>query len=461
MIRIKRGLDLPISGAPEQQIGSCQTARSVALLGRDYVGMKPTMAVKAGDRVKLGQILFTDKKNPAVNYTSPGAGIVAAVHRGHKRRLLSVVIELDENAIGDGQAGDKVTFNQYADSELASLTRKTIVDDLLISGMWTALRTRPFSKVPNPDNTPHSLFVNAMDSNPLAADPALIIGASMEDFVTGVNLLARLPKYRLHLCAAPTLAEQFQGQAFNGNVVQHQFRGPHPAGLTGTHIHFIEPAGPQKEIWSINYQDVIAIARLFRTGSLHVDRVIALAGPQVLEPRLVRTRLGANLQELVAAELHPHESRIISGSVLAGDTATNEEAYLGRYHLQVSVVREGRERPLLGYLSPGVNRHSVMGIYISSFYKSDRKLAMSTSTQGSERAMVPIGAYEKVMPLDILPTQLLRALIVGDIESALNLGALELDEEDLALCSYVCPGKYEYGAILRNTLDRIEKEVLS
>ena len=453
MIRIKRGLDLPITGAPEQKIGTCQAARSVALLGRDYVGMKPTMAVKAGDRVKLGQVLFTDKKNPAVSYTAPGAGIVSAVHRGLQRRLLSVVIELD----GDEQ----VEFNAYADKEIAGLTRAIVVQDLLASGLWTALRTRPFSKVPNPDNTPHSLFINAMDTNPLAADPAVIIGEQLQDFVMGVNLLARLPRYRLHLCAAPALAEQFKAQTFNGNVVQHQFKGPHPAGLSGTHMHFIEPAGPQKEIWSINYQDVIAVARLFRTGNLSVERVLSLAGPQVAEPRLVRTRLGANLNDLVETELLPHESRVISGSVLSGDKAEAVEAYLGRYHLQVSVLREGRERPLFGYLSPGVNRHSVMGIYISSFYKSDRKLAMSTSTQGSERAMVPIGAYEKVMPLDILPTQLLRALIVGDIESAQNLGALELDEEDLALCSYVCPGKYEYGAILRNSLERIEKEVLS
>lgn len=461
MIRIKRGMDLPISGTPEQKIGSCQAVRSVALLGRDYVGMKPTMAVKAGDRVKLGQVLFTDKKNPAVNFTSPGTGVVSAIHRGLQRRLLSVVIELDQPSGSDAAPADQVEFNRHSDKQVAALTRDTVVKDLLSSGMWTALRTRPFSKVPNPESTPHTLFINAMDTNPLAADPAVVIAEHMQDFVVGVNLIARLPRYRLHLCAAPGLAAQLQANTFNGNVVLQEFKGPHPAGLTGTHIHFLEPAGPQKEIWSINYQDVIAVARLFRTGHLHVERILSLAGPQVVEPRLVRSRIGANLNELVEAELRPHESRVISGSVLSGDKAAGVEAYLGRYHLQVSVLREGRERPLLGYLSPGVNRHSVMGIYISSFYKTDRKLAMSTSTQGSERAMVPIGAYEKVMPLDILPTHLLRALIVGDIEAAQNLGALELDEEDLALCSYVCPGKYEYGAILRQTLERIEKEVMS
>ncbi len=461
MIRIKRGLDLPISGAPVQKIERCQTVRSVALLGRDYVGMKPTMAVKAGDRVKLGQLLFTDKKNPAVGYTSPGAGVVSAIHRGSQRKLLSIVIELDQTNGGGAAAEDQVEFNHYSDQQMATLPPATIVADLLTAGLWTALRTRPFSKVPNPETQPHSLFVNAMDSNPLAGDPDVVISERMQDFVAGVNLLARLPQYRLHLCAAPRLAEKLKTQTYSGNVVLHQFKGPHPAGLAGTHIHYIEPAGPQKVSWSISYQDVIAVARLFRSGRLEVERVLSLAGPQVVEPHLVRSRLEANLTELVETELHPQESRVISGSALAGDTASGVESFLGRYHQQVVVIREGRERPLLGYLSPGVNLHSVMGIYISSFYKTDRELAMSTSTQGSERAMVPIGAYEKVMPLDILPTQLLRALIVGDIETAMNLGALELDEEDLALCSYVCPGKYEYGPILRKNLERIEKEVLS
>ena len=207
----------------------------------------------------------------------------------------------------------------------------------------------------------------------------------------------------------------------------------------------------------INYQDVIAIGKLFATGLLDTSRVISLAGPQVTAPRLVRSRLGVNLDELCAGELRGNDNRVVTGSVLGGRAATGVVAYLGRYHAQVTVVREGRERPLFGYLSPGKDRHSVMGIYISSFFKSVL-LPLSTSAQGSDRAMVPIGAYEKVMPLDILPTQLLRALIVGDIESAINLGALELDEEDLALCSYVCPGKYEYGTLLRDNLTRIEKE---
>lgn len=449
MIRIKRGLNLPISGAPEQVITGSHQPREVALLGRDYVGMKPTMNVAVGDKVKLGQPLFNDKKIPQIAYTSPGCGEVKEINRGYQRRLLSVVIELDGE--------DQVELNQYTEAQLSSLDRETLVSDLLASGLWTAIRKRPFSKVPDPKAVPRAVFVNAMDTNPLAADPMVAIADHVKEFVVGINLLARLPEERLFLCMGDNDPLSLAAEDFADNVSIEQFKGPHPAGLSGTHIHYLQPAGVGNEIWYLGYQDVIAIGQQFTTGKLETSRVIAFAGPQVQEPRLLRTRLGANLDELVLGELRPQESRVISGSVLGGSKAEGHEAFLGRYDNQVTVIREGRERPLLGYLSPGANRHSVMGIYVSSLFR-DRQLDMTTSTQGSERAMVPIGAYEKIMPLDILPTQLLRALIVGDIETAINLGALELDEEDLALCTYVCPGKYEYGPILRDNLNRIEKE---
>lgn len=453
MIRTKRGLNLPISGVPEQVLGAARSTRSVALLGCDYVGMKPTMLVAEGDKVRLGQALFRDKKNPSVSFTSPGTGRVSAINRGSRRRLLSVVIELD----GADADGDQLEFKHYSDTALKELSAEAVVQDLLASGLWTSLRVRPFSKVADPARPAHSLFINAMDTNPLAAQPSVVVAENIADFVRGVNLLSKLPQHQTFVCVDRKVDALLKDKEFASGVVVQEFRGPHPSGLTGTHIHYLEPAGPAKPIWSLNYQDVIAIGKLFSTGRISTERVISLAGPQVSEPRLLKSRIGADLMELCAGELRPHESRIISGSVLGGRKAAGAESFLGRYHLQVSVLREGRERPFLGYLSPGTNRHSVMGIYVSALDKLKR-IDMSTSTQGSERAMVPIGAYEKVMPLDILPTQLLRALIVGDIEAAQNLGALELDEEDLALCSYVCPGKYEYGPILRENLTRIEKE---
>jgi len=451
MIKITRGLDIPLLGEPEQQITEARQVRCVALLGQDYVGMKPTMAVREGDRVKLGQPVFEDKKTPGVIYTAPGSGVVREINRGERRVFLSLVIELDE------AAPEEVEFKRYELNELVALDRAAVVDNLVKSGLWTALRTRPFSKVPALDARPHAVFVNAMDTNPLAADPEVVARLAGDDFLNGINILSRLTEGSLYVCRAAGSFAGLEDHAFAPNVKVETFGGPHPAGLTGTHIHFLDPVSLKKQVWSIDYQDVIAVGRLFTTGRLNVDRVVALAGPQVEKPRLLRTRIGASLEELCAGELKAGDNRIISGSVLSGRTAHGVENYLGRHHLQVSVLREGRERILLGYLSPGSDRHSALGIYLSSFFKG-RKLPLSTSTNGSPRAMVPVGSYERVMPLDILPTQLLRALIVGDIEVVQSLGGLELDEEDLALCTYVCPGKYEYGPILRDNLTRIEKE---
>ena len=444
MIRIKQGLDLPIAGEPEQRIEQARAVRSVAVLGCDYHGMKPTMTVQVGDRVRLGDVLFSDKKNPGVHFTAPAAGVVTAIHRGEQRVLQSVVIDLD----GD----EAVEFARYDAADLASLDGQRVRDNLQQSGLWTALRTRPYSKVPAINALPSSIFVTAIDTHPLAADPALIINERGADFANGLTVLARLA--RVQLCKAPGVALAGEVQA---NVQVSEFAGPHPAGLPGTHIHFIDPVSANKSVWQIGYQDVLAIGALFTSGRLNPERVVALAGPAVDKPRLLRTRLGANLEELSAGELKPGLSRVISGSVLGGRTARGAFAYLGRYHVQVSCLHEGDEREFLHYLRAGVNKHSVLNIFVSKLL-GGRKLAMDTSTNGSPRAMVPVGNYEAVMPLDILPTQLLRYLIVGDTEMAQKLGCLELDEEDLALCTYVCAGKYEYGPILRDNLTRIEKE---
>ncbi|MFV8817378.1 Na(+)-translocating NADH-quinone reductase subunit A [Haliea sp. E17] len=446
MIKIKRGMDIPIQGAPRQFIENAPAARAVALVGFDYVGMKPTMEVKEGDRVSLGQLLFTDKKTEGVRYTAPASGVVAAVNRGARRVLQSVVIEVD------GDAAE--SFGAYSAAEAAALDPATIRDQLVQSGQWTALRTRPYSKVPAPDSEAAAIFVTAIDTHPLAADPAAIIAEQPEAFALGQDLLARLTGGKLYVCHEAGV-ELSLGEA--ANIQAAAFSGPHPAGLPGTHIHMLEGASLSRVVWQIGYQDVIAIGRLFLDGRLYTDRVVALAGPQVENPRLLRTRMGADLQALCAGELKGGDNRIISGSVLGGRGVATGTAYLGRYHNQVSVLLEGRHREFMGWLSPGANKHSSLGIYLSSFFGS-RPIAMTTNTNGSERGMVPTGNFEKVMPLDILPTQLLRALIVGDTEMAQSLGCLELEEEDLALCTYVCSGKYEYGPILRDNLTRIEKE---
>ena len=417
----------------------------MAVIGFDYHGMKPTMAVQAGDRVKLGQVLFSDKKTPGVHFTAPGAGVVSAIHRGEQRVLQSVVIDLD----GD----DAVEFAAYSDGQLDALTGEQVRGNLQQSGLWAALRTRPFSKVPAVDATPASIFVTAIDTHPLAADPAVVIAEAAEDFTRGLRVLARLAK--VFVCVGENA--KVPGSGLN-NVQVEQFAGPHPAGLPGTHIHFLDPVNAHKTVWQVGYQDVIAIGKLFVTGRLSVERVVALAGPLVDKPRLVRTRLGANLDELTAGELKVGKPvRVISGSLFGGRSARGACAWLGRYHQQVSCLEEGTEREMLHYLRAGVEKHSVMNLYISKL-NPGKLFNFTTSTNGSPRAMVPIGNYEEIMPLDILPTQLLRYLIVGDTDMAQKLGCLELDEEDLALCSYVCAGKYEYGPILRDNLTRIEKE---
>ena len=446
MIKITKGLDLPIAGQPDQQRIDDVAVTRVAVKGEEYVGLRPSMAVKEGDRVIKGQLLFEDKKIPGVRFTSPACGTVSAIHRGERRVLQSVVIDVD----GD----ESVAFSRYAPDDLATLSRDAVAAQLIESGLWTAMRTRPFSKTPAPGSEPAAIFVTAIDTNPLAADPEPIILAHREAFNAGLTLLTRLTDGKVHVCqnSGGKLGGHPQGQ-----VTFNQFTGPHPAGLVGTHIHFLEPVSLHKQVWHLNYQDVIAYGKLFLEGEMWTERVIALGGPQVKQPRLIRTRLGANLDELLVGALLEGENRIISGSVLNGTKAAGPHAFLGRFHLQVSVLKEGREKELLGWVAPGRNKFSITRTTLGHFFKKKR-FNLSTDTNGGERAMVPIGSYERVMPLDILPTVLLRDLLAGDTDSAQALGCLELDEEDLALCTYVCPGKYEYGPVLRSVLTQIEQE---
>lgn len=447
MITIKKGLDLPISGEPANEISE-HTPTHVALIGYDYIGMRPTMSVKEGDTVAKGQVLFEDKKRAGVKYTAPVSGRIVSVNRGERRVFESIVIAANPSA------ADEVTFNAYAAADLASIDREAVKEQLVASGEWTAFRTRPFSRTPEINSVPSAIFVTATDTNPLATDPARIINDSIDAFNNGLAVISTLsPKtYVCHGETAPAKATNVAN-----DTVYEGFTGKHPAGNAGTHIHFLHPLGRGASVWTIGYQDVIAIGKLFTTGRIHTDRVISLAGPAVNNPRLIRTTRGADLAELTANELKGNDNRIISGSVLSGRTAAGSIAYLGRFHNQVSALAEGRERPALHFFTLGADRFSMLPIYISQFF-GGKKYDFTTSTNGSPRAMVPIGSFEKVMPQDYLPTQLLRSLIVGDIIEAVELGALELDEEDLALCTFVSPGKYEFGDILRDNLTRIEQE---
>lgn len=444
MITIKKGLDIPLSGTPAQAIHDGPTITRVAILGEEYHGMRPTMRVRVGDRVKKAQVLFEDKKSPGIVYTAPAAGTVVAINRGAKRVLQSVVIEVD------GTEAEPLTAHEP--SSLEQLSSEQVREQLIASGLWTAFRTRPFSRVPAADATAAAIFVNAMDTNPLAVDPAVVIAERSDDFQNGLKVLTALAQGPVYVCKAPGADIPLAGSA-----EAHEFAGPHPAGLTGTHIHHLRPVSANIQVWSLNYQDVIAFGKTFTSGELDVSRVISVAGPEVKEPKVVRTQIGASTEELIDGNVNDTDIRVISGSVLAGTKASGGHAYLGRYHLQLSVLLEGTEKEFMGWIAPGANKFSVTRSFLSHILPA-KLFDITTSTGGSDRAMVPIGNYEKVMPLDILPTLLLRDLISGDLDSAQQLGCLELDEEDLALCTFVCPGKYEYGTILRDCLTTIERE---
>lgn len=449
LIKTKKGLDVPITGAPEQVVYSDGgVAKSVALIGLDFVGLKPTMQVTEGDQVKLGDVLFADKQHPSVVFTSPGAGVVKEINRGAKRVLQSVVIELE--------GSEEVTFSSYAEPELAGLTAEQAKENLLASGLWTSFRTRPYSKVPNPETSPKSIFVTAIDSNPLAARPEVVIKERLADFKNGLTVISKLTSGKVYLCKSPSATLSCDVP----RVEVADFEGPHPAGLVGTHIHFLDPVSASKTVWHLDYQSVIAMGALFTTGKLNVNRVVSLAGPLVNKPRLVRTRVGANLCDLVEGQIDTSkEGRVVSGSILNGRKAEAWAAYLGYYHNQVSVLEEGRHRDFFGWIVPSREKYSFMNVLLSSLPKErGRKFPLNTNKFGSPRAIVPVGVYEDVMPLDILPTQLLKALVIGDTDQAQLLGVLELDEEDMALTSFVDPGKHDFGIALRQNLTQIEKE---
>ncbi|BCV33551.1 MAG: Na(+)-translocating NADH-quinone reductase subunit A [Shewanella algae] len=396
-----------------------------------------------GDKVQKGQVIFEDKKNPGVKYTALASGTILEINRGAKRVLQSVVIEIE----GD----EAVSFAKYDAQALDTLEPQQVRDNLIESGMWTALRTRPFSKVPAVDATAAAIFVTAMDTQPLAGDPQVVIAEHKDDFVNGLKVLARLTD-KVFVCKAPG------ADIPAGNAQVEEFAGPHPAGLPGTHIHFLMPASARRSVWYLGYQDVIAIGQLFTTGELNNQRVVAITGPKAKNPRLVRTLLGASTQALTQDEADG-QVRVISGSVLNGRTATGPHAYMGRYFQQLTLIEEGTEKEFFGWVMPGADKFSITRAFLGHLSPS-RLFNMTSSTGGSERAMVPIGNYERVMPLDILPTMLLRDLISGDTDGAVALGALELDEEDLALCTFVCPGKYDYGSYLRDCLETVEREGL-
>jgi len=443
VIKISKGLDLPISGKPSLSITDEPKCSSVSLLGNDFIGMKPTMMVKVGDMVKAGQKIFEDKKNPGVFFTSPAGGEVKSINRGEKRKFLSVEIDISNNE----------EFIEFLFDDEPDVIRKCLIN----SGIWNAFRTRPFNRTPGINDSPNALFINCCDTNPLCPDPNEIIQSNKNEFQEGLKVIEKLFECDINLTYQNDELSTTINQSLNKNGLNYyKFTGPHPAGLSSTHIAHIYPVNQDRIVWTINYQDVISIGFLKLNKKIRTHKIISLAGPSVYEPSLLRVRINGNIDEITAGKVEPN-SRIISGSVLHGHESNGVMNYLGYYDSQISALPDESNEIFMNWLMPGSSLHSKLNVFISSFIKPN-KFTFNTSIGGGDRAIVPISSYEEVIPMNILVTQLLKALIVGDTEMAIALGMLELVPEDLALCSYVCPSKYDYASILMDNLNNFYSE---
>ncbi len=444
LFSLRKGLNVPISGASGPGIEQAPDVSTVGIVGDDYIGLKPRILVSEGDKVSAGTPILLNKDLPEVNVVSPVGGTVKAINRGARRKLISIEIAID------GGTGESLDFSGVGDAK----TPEGLVERLCAAGLWTAFRTRPYSKVPEPATRPVAIYVTAMDTEPLAADPAPIIAEEAAAFSAGMEAIATLSDGATYLCHEE--GANVPGGEVEG-VTAVGFSGPHPAGLAGTHMHFLEPPLASKIVWTIGYQDVLVIGRLLLTGKYDASCVVALAGPACQNPRLVRTVMGASMRDLVANDLPADlPVRMISGSVLSGRIGADENGFLGRYARQVTLIEEDKKQISMGWILPMASKYAVQPVLGSAMAR--KAFPLTSNLNGGRRAMVPIGTFEELMPQDFLPTQLLRALLVMDTDQAQALGALELDEEDLGLVGFACPAKYEYGLALRDCLTKIEKE---
>jgi len=437
VIKTKKGLDLPISGNPTMDLDSSTAINSVAVLGADYVGLKPTMMVEEGDTVSSGQKLFENKKNPGTYITAHSSGIIKSINRGEKRRFLSLVIETN-----DSLDPIKFNLNDYSNS----------IEFLIDSGALAYFRTRPYNRMPIPTELPSAIFVNACDTNPLSVDPHELIKLDQNLFNDGLDFIKGIDDSIKTFCS-------YQNNDFDQSVKgirYNRFEGPHPAGLVGTHIHFLHPVGQNKLVWSISWQEVISLGYLLNNNCLRCDKYVSIGGPGVRDPKILKLKHGSNLTEATAGKILEN-SRVISGSVLNGHTGESVMNYLGSFDNQVSVLPDESNDILFNWAMPGSKLHSKLPAFISSWIKP-KEFNFNVSMNGGNRAIVPISSYQEIMPLNILTTQLLKCLVTLDIELGEKLGVLELAPEDLALASYVCPSKYDYQSILNTNLEKMYEE---
>ena len=448
VIRIKRGLDIPLAGDAEKILQSPPRAAEYAVKPPDYHGLFPKMLVEEGARVKAGTPLFYDKYNEDVVYTSPVSGTFSQLVRGAKRRILEVRIKPDA-------ADEYVDFGK-ADTE--SLSRKQIIEKLLKSGLWPAIRQRPYAVVANHKDVPRDIFISAFKSVPLAPDLDFIVNGQEALFQSGLDALSKLTDGSVHLSvhASETTAKAFTQAR---GVELHRFKGPHPAGNIGIQIHHVKPLNKGEIVWYLDIQDVINLGRLLRSGIYQPQRIVALTGPEVLNPRYFKILAGARINSFLSTNIRLEEGvtpRFISGDVLSGEKI-NKDGFMGFYDDQLTVIPEGDKPELLGWLIPSLDKFSVSRT-LFSFLMPWKKYRLNTNIRGGERPFVITGLYEKVLPMDILPMQLIKSIMINDIDMMEKLGIYEVAPEDLALCEFVCPSKIEIQTIVREGLDAMQKE---
>jgi len=444
VIKIKKGLDIPLAGKAEKVFGQTQLPSLFAIKPIDFHGITPKVVVKEGEEVKIGTVLFYDKYHPEVKFVSPVSGRLKTVNRGERRRILEVILEND----------GKDEYVDFGVADPTSLDRKAIINRLLESGAWPYLRQRPYNVIANPQDTPKAIFVSGFDSAPLAPDIDFILTGQEDAFKQGIEVLKKLSP-ELHLGISNDTASKLYNSL--EGVQLHRFSGVHPAGNVGVQIHHVMPINKGDKIWVVQPQDIVSIGNLFLQGKHDFSRVIAVTGSEVLKPLYLRYRLGASVSEIIKSGVTEGKLRIVSGNVLSGDNIFGD-GYIGFYHTQITVIPEGDEPEFLGWALPGFGKYSVSRTFFSWLCKK-KQYRLNANMHGGERAIVMSGQLEKVLPMDILLEFLIKAILVEDIDRMEQLGIYELVEEDIALCEFVDTSKMELQAILRRGINLMIKEL--
>ncbi len=445
VIKLKKGLDIPLKGKAERILIKPDMPELFAVKPSDFHGIRPKMLVHPDDPVKAGTPLFFDKYNPDVYFTSPVSGKIVEVNRGARRKILEVIIK----------KGDTMIYEEFGKADPLSLSSEEIVSRLLKSGLWPLLKQRPFGLIPKPEQRPRSVFISGFDTAPLAPDYDFVMKDSGDEFQAGINVLRQLTEGKVHLnvCGDYPLSSVYE----NATGVQlNYFSGPHPAGNPGVQIHHLDPIHKKGKVWHIAPQDVLILGRLFLNGVVDFSRTVALTGSEVLKPRYYKTVMGASVNTILKDNVKKAGLRYISGNVLSGKKIPSD-GFIGFFDSQVTVIPEGNYHRFMGWADPGLDRFSASRAFFSWLMPS-RKYVHDTNYNGGPRAYVMTGEYEKVLPMDIIAQQLIKAIIVEDIDKMENLGIYEVIEEDLALCEYVCTSKTEVQSILRSGIEMMIKE---